>query len=73
GFQSRSEESSNAVAVGGGVAAFIIVVLIIVAAFIFYKSENQYDDFIRMDPTSPYQDLTTPSVTNDYEQIDNEY
>ncbi|VDI05535.1 tRNA (guanine10-N2)-methyltransferase, partial [Mytilus galloprovincialis] len=38
-----------------------------------HQNEQQYEDLIRMDPTSPYQELTTPSVSNEYEQIDNTF
>ncbi|XP_071121659.1 multiple epidermal growth factor-like domains protein 6 [Mytilus edulis] len=37
------------------------------------QKEQQYEDLIRMDLSSPYQDLTSPSVSNEYEQIDNAY
>ncbi|XP_076115892.1 uncharacterized protein LOC143083529 [Mytilus galloprovincialis] len=38
-----------------------------------HQNEQQYDDLIRMDPASPYQDLIPNSASNEYEQIDNSY
>ncbi|XP_076114506.1 uncharacterized protein LOC143082356 [Mytilus galloprovincialis] len=38
-----------------------------------HQNEQQYDDLIRMDPTSLYQDLIPNSASNEYEQIDNSY
>ncbi|XP_063399962.1 multiple epidermal growth factor-like domains protein 10 [Mytilus trossulus] len=37
------------------------------------RNEPHYDDLIRMDPASTYQDLTSHSEANEYEQIDNTY
>ncbi|CAG2257238.1 unnamed protein product [Mytilus edulis] len=38
-----------------------------------HQNEQQYDDLIRMDPASLYQDLIPNSASNEYEQIDNSY
>ncbi|XP_071181979.1 cell death abnormality protein 1-like [Mytilus edulis] len=74
----------NGAAIGGSIGVVVTVILIMLAGLIIYKKrkekrktqsrneQQQYED-VRMENESTYQDLTTRSTSNEYDQINAAY